>query len=56
MPRGACPVAAVFMEETVQRLGFRTTPEAIEWNDAPGRTFERCLSGSTGAEGALIDD
>jgi hypothetical protein len=31
------------MEETVQRLGFRTTPEAIEWNDAPGRTFEQVL-------------
>lgn len=30
-------------EETVQRLGFRTTPEAIEWNDAPGRTVEEVL-------------
>jgi hypothetical protein len=27
----------------VQRFGFRSTLEAIDWNDAPGRTFEQVL-------------
>jgi predicted regulator of Ras-like GTPase activity (Roadblock/LC7/MglB family) len=30
-------------EETAQRLGFRSVPEAMDWNDAPGRTFEQVL-------------
>jgi len=29
--------------ETLRGLGFGSTREAIEWNDAPGRTFEQVL-------------
>lgn len=35
--------SAIGTGEIVQRLGFRSMPEAIEWNDAPGRTFEQVL-------------
>lgn len=45
LPALLAPNADVFglTAGTIQGLGFRCTPEAVDWNDAPERTFEDVL-------------